>query len=328
MKINSQIRTKNHRAVAATAAAKAAGVVNAATLPTVMPLFPPLGSLNAYIGWVKRLPMLDAQSEKRLALCWNKQSDLSAARQLILTNLRYVVRIAQGYSGYGLPLEDLIQEGNVGLMKAVKRFNPAVGVRLITFAVHWIKAEIHEFVLRNWRIVKVATTKAQRKLFFNLRKLTNKIGWLSEAEVQQAAKKLKVLPHEVKTMEGRLFSHDVAFSVRDDDGIEGGSSSGSGFGGVSGGGDGVSSSAENYLADEKSDPCVLLTDANWSQDQTEKLTAALQGLDVRGRDIVQQRWLNTSKATLCDLANKYGVSAERVRQIEEATLAKLRQQLS
>jgi len=277
---------------------------------------PSLGSLSAYIKWVRSLPILNAQEEKDLALRFRQEGDLSIARYLVVTNLRYVVRIAQGYSGYGLPLEDLVQEGNIGLMKAVKRFDPAVGVRLISFAVHWIKAEIHEFVLRNWRMVKVATTKAQRKLFFNLRSITNKIGWLSNQEVARMAQTLQVSPRDVAVMEGRMLNYDVAFSTRE------GNDGNSGDVGMI-----VSGGAENYLVAENSDPSVLLAESNWLDDRAEKLTKALHKLDKRSRDILEQRWLKEAKATLHQLADKYKISAERVRQLEERALEKLKKYL-
>lgn len=278
---------------------------------------PALGSLDAYIKWAKSLPILSVPEEKELTQQLHSKNDLNAARQLVLAHLRFVVHIAQGYHGYGLPLEDLIQVGNIGLMKAVKKFNPMVGVRLITFAVHWIKSEIHEFVLRNWRIVKVATTKAQRKLFFNLRKLTSASRWLNAKEIESIAKELRVNPREVQTMESRLLNHDVAFSVREDD------DGGNGGGNTSGNDRGVSG-AESYLTDDSNNPYLALAESDWSQNRTERLEMALTSLDERSRDIVEQRWLQESKATLHDLSLKYHVSMERIRQIEEQALKKIR----
>lgn len=283
---------------------------------------PPLGSLDAYISWTRSLPVLNAGEERELTDKLYSNNDLVAARQLVLTHLRFVVRIAQGYYGYGLPLEDLIQVGNIGLMKAVKRFDPAVGVRLMTFAVHWIKAEIHEFVLRNWRIVKVATTKAQRKLFFNLRKLMHSSHWLSDKEVKHLAKELHVSSQDVQVMEGRLLSHDVAFSVREEsgDGADDGRGHAAGSGCVDG--------AELYLSDESSNPYLQLAESNWEDDRVDKLTLALSHLDARSKDILQQRWLQEPKATLHDLSLKYGVSLERIRQIEERAIQRVKGYLS
>ena len=272
----------------------------------------PLGSLESYISWVNKLSALTAEEEKQLAVDFQTNGDLNAARQLVLANLRFVVRIAYGYNGYGLAQGDLIQEGNIGLMKAVKRFNPAMGVRLISFAVHWIKAEINEFVLRNWRIVKVATTKAQRKLFFNLRKNTKRLGWFNDKEVSAIARDLHVREQDVRVMEERLLGgDDVAFSVRDD----------------TDDGEYINSGAEYYLADEGSNPATLLSDTDWNVDRTSKLASALTQLDKRSQDILQQRWVNEPKATLSDLAAKYKISMERVRQIEQQALQKLKQLL-
>lgn len=273
---------------------------------------PPLGSLESYISWVHRLPILNAEEENKLAANFHTNGDLSAARQLVLANLRFVVRIAYGYNGYGLSQGDLIQEGNIGLMKAIKRFNPAMGVRLISFAVHWIKAEINEFVLRNWRIVKVATTKAQRKLFFNLRKNTKKLDWFNDKEVKQIAQDLKVKPQEVRIMESRLLGGgDVAFNVRNDE-TEDGS---------------YVNDAEDYLADDSHNPAFVLTESNWTSDRTGKLVNALAQLDKRSKDILEQRWMQEQKATLHELARKYKISAERVRQLEQQALLQLKQLL-
>jgi len=226
---------------------------------------------------------------------------------MVLAHLRFVVHIARSYSGYGLAQADLIQEGNVGLMKAVKRFNPEMGVRLVSFAVHWIRAEIHEFILRNWRIVKVATTKAQRKLFFNLRSQKKRLAWLNNDEVTAVADSLGVEPHEVREMESRLTGHDMAFDPAADADD-----------------DSAYQSPAHYLEDHRYDPARQLEDADWSDSSTSSLHAALEGLDERSRDILQQRWLNEDKATLHDLAAKYNVSAERIRQLEKNAMNKLK----
>lgn len=272
----------------------------------------PIGSLEAYIGWVNRVPKLDADEEHALALSFYQNGNLEAARKLILANLRFVVHIAKGYSGYGLPQGDLIQEGNIGLMKAVKRFNPSVGVRLISFAIHWIKAEINEFVLRNWRIVKVATTKAQRKLFFNLRKNTKKLSWFNAEETNGIATKLNVSPEEVRLMEGRLLNGgDVAFNAITDDQSE----------------SEHHNSPESYLEDDSCNPERILSLENNSEHATHTLSTAFASLDKRSQDILQQRWLTETKTTLEELANKYNISAERVRQLEQSALQKIKKAL-
>jgi RNA polymerase sigma-32 factor len=270
----------------------------------------PTGSMEAYIGAAFQLPMLSEQEEHDLAVRWREQQDLEAARQLVMSHLRFVVRIARQYTGYGLPQQDLVQEGTVGLMKAVRRFDPDVGVRLVSFAVHWIKAEIHEYILRNWRVVKIATTKAQRKLFFNLRSSKKRLGWFSQAEVQQVAEDLGVKPETVLEMEARLANQDVAFdgSDLDDDDTPG-----------------LAPAA--YLPDLRMDPATQLEREDAEQDEQARLYAALEGLDERSRDIVQQRWLGDNKATLHELADQYGVSAERIRQIEKNAFRKLRGEL-
>lgn len=269
----------------------------------------PIGSIDAYIYRVNNIPMLTAEEEHELAERFYAQQDLDAARQLILANLRFVVRIAQSYAGYGLSQADLIQEGNIGLMKAVKRFNPAVGVRLVTFAVHWIKSEIHEFVLRNWRIVKIATTKAQRKLFFNLRRASKKLAWFSNDEIEHVAKELNVSTKEVRTMEERLLNGgDVSFSASDDEDANE-----------------HAHIPEKYItAPQSFNPEYALENANWSQMREGNLSGALEQLDERSRDILHQRWLTESKSTLHELAAKYKVSAERIRQLEENALKKLK----
>jgi RNA polymerase sigma-32 factor len=270
----------------------------------------PTGNMEAYISSAFQLPVLTQEEEYDLAVRWREQNDLTAARGLILSHLRFVVRIARQYNGYGLPQHDLIQEGSVGLMKAVRRFDPDMGVRLVSFAVHWIKAEIHEYILRNWRIVKIATTKAQRKLFFNLRSAKKRLGWFSQEEVEQVAEDLGVKPETVLQMEARLANHDVAFdgSAEDDE-------------------DSTSVAPATYLADMRMEPASLLEADDSETDQRERLYAALEGLDERSLDILQQRWLGEQKATLHELADKYGVSAERIRQIEKNALNKLKGQL-
>lgn len=273
--------------------------------PASLPM-PLAGSVDAYIQSVSRIPLLDAEQEMSLARRLRDTADLDAARTLVMSNLRFVVHIARGYMGYGLQLADLIQEGNVGLMKAVKRFDPAVGVRLISFAVHWIKAEIHEFILKNWRIVKIATTKAQRKLFFNLRKSKQRLGWMNQAEVEAIAADLHVKPEEVLQMESRLGGHDVSFSATPDDGED-------------------SFVPEDYLADTH-DEVGDIEEAEWQDRREDRMRTALAALDQRSRDILQRRWLNdgSDKAGLQELGNEYGVSAERIRQIEAAAMKKLR----
>jgi len=265
-------------------------------------------SQDAYIQAVTQIPVLSVEDERELAVAYRDQQDLDAARRLVLSHLRFVVHIARGYSGYGLPLADLIQEGNVGLMKAVKRFDPEVKVRLVSFAVHWIRAEIHEYILRNWRIVKVATTKAQRKLFFNLRSSKKRLGWLSNDEVNRVAEDLGVKPETVVEMESRLSGHDVAFDpqpANDED-------------------DYIPRSPAAFLQDQRLDPAETLEREDWESHQTAALGTALGQLDERSRDIVQRRWLAERKTTLQELADAYGVSAERVRQLEKNAMGKLK----
>jgi len=267
----------------------------------------PLGSLDAYLERVSRIPVLSREEERGLAERFRSQGDLQAARQLVLSHLRFVVHIARGYSGYGLPVGDLIQEGNVGLMKAVKRFDPALNVRLVSFAVHWIRAEIHEYVLRNWRLVKIATTKAQRKLFFNLRRLKKNLTWLSAEETAAVARDLGVTTSEVTEMEKRLAARDLSFDPAPEADDE------------------ESYSPAAYLPAPDSDPAVSVEDAESAVDSSTRLKSALGRLDARSRDIVEQRWMSDeNKATLHELAEKYGVSAERIRQIEASALGKLR----
>ncbi|WP_263143028.1 RNA polymerase sigma factor RpoH [Pseudomonas sp. RIT-PI-AD] len=267
----------------------------------------PGANLEAYVHAVNSIPLLSAEQERELAESLFYQQDLEAARQMVLAHLRFVVHIARSYSGYGLAQGDLIQEGNVGLMKAVKRFNPEMGVRLVSFAVHWIKAEIHEFILRNWRIVKVATTKAQRKLFFNLRSQKKRLAWLNNDEVHAVAESLGVEPHEVREMESRLTGQDMAFDPASD--AED---------------DAAYQSPAHYLEDHRYDPARQLEESDWSDSSNANLHEALEGLDARSRDILYQRWLAEEKATLHDLAAKYNVSAERIRQLEKNAMNKLK----
>jgi RNA polymerase sigma-32 factor len=264
----------------------------------------PLGSLEQYVQAINTIPVLSAEEEFALATRLREHNDLEAARQLVLAHLRFVVHIARGYAGYGLQLADLIQEGNVGLMKAVKRFDPAVGVRMVSFAVHWIRAEIHEFVLKNWRLVKVATTKAQRKLFFNLRKAKKRLGWLNKEETEAVARDLGVSAREVVEMEQRLNGRDVPFDpdpVEEDD-----------------------YSPVSYLPSPDSDPAEAAEADDWHHDAHERLDHALETLDERSRDILRRRWLSDKKATLHELAADYSVSAERIRQIEANAFTRLK----
>lgn len=269
-----------------------------------------VGSLDSYIHQVNQIPMLTLEEEQAYAERFHSEGDLEAARHLVLAHLRYVVRVARGYLGYGLALNDLIQEGNIGLMKAVKRFDPKMGVRLVSFAVHWIKAEIHEFVLRNWRIVKIATTKAQRKLFFNLRQMKNRLGWFTHEEVDAVAQDLGVSREDVLQMEMRLNVNamDVSYDAPDADDS-----------------DEAYKAPERYLYNINDDPALILEKEDTGLQGREKLLVALEQLDERSQDILQQRWLTEDKLTLHDLAEKYGVSAERVRQLEKNAMKKLRQ---
>jgi RNA polymerase sigma-32 factor len=270
-----------------------------------------VGSLDSYISAVHRIPVLSLDEEQSLARRFRDDADLDAAKQLVMSHLRFVVHVARGYNGYGLQLSDLIQEGNIGLMKAVKRFDPDQGVRLVSFAVHWIRAEMHEFILRNWRIVKVATTKAQRKLFFNLRKSKKRLGWMNAEEVRVVAHDLGVPEATVREMESRLSGRDVGFEApadADDD-------------------DKPAPAA--FLVDEGADPYDNLAEEDASNNQMGALSSALGNLDARSRDIIQRRWLaEDNKATLQDLADEYGVSAERIRQIEANAMKKMRVAIS
>jgi RNA polymerase sigma-32 factor len=265
------------------------------------------GSFESYLTLVRQMPRLTSEEERELALRFRDHGDLEAARQLVLSNLRFVVHVARGYSGFGLSMPDIIQEGNIGLMKAVKRFDPDVGVRLVSFAVHWIKAEIHEYVIKNWGIVKVATTKAQRKLFFNLRKFKQDVGWLSADEAKAIAKDLDVELSTVYEMEQRLGNRDVSFDLPVDEPEE------------------ENAVAPNhYLQQHGADPAELLENADWSGHEQDLLTEALSELDERSLDILSSRWLTDNKATLHELAERYNVSAERIRQLEQNAMKKLR----
>jgi RNA polymerase sigma-32 factor len=272
-----------------------------------LPIPSALGSLDAYISAVNRIPMLTLEEEQDCATRLRDEGDLEAARRLVLAHLRFVVHVARGYSGYGLAMGDLIQEGNIGLMKAVKRFDPDQGVRLVSFAVHWIRAEMHEFILRNWRIVKVATTKAQRKLFFNLRKSKKRLGWMSHDEVQAVARDLNVPAAEVLEMEARLNGRDIGFDApadADDD---------------------APPAPVAFLVDHGADPSMNYERDDEEGDQLERLREGLARLDTRSRDIIRRRWLEDgSKITLQELADEYGVSAERIRQIESNALKKMK----
>ena len=274
-----------------------------------LPIPSAMGSLEAYIGAVHQIPVLSVEDEQRLAVRLREHNDIAAAQELILSHLRFVVHVARGYSGYGLQLGDLIQEGNIGLMKAVKRFDPTVGVRLVSFAVHWIRAEMHEFIIKNWRIVKVATTKAQRKLFFNLRKSKTRLGWLNAEEVRAVAKDLNVSEREVLEMESRLSGRDVGFDAPDDADD-----------------DNAPPAPVNYLvASNDIDPAMAYESANDEDNQLELLREGMAQLDARSRDIIKRRWLDAdSKVTLQELADEYGVSAERIRQVEANALKKMK----
>jgi RNA polymerase sigma-32 factor len=270
-------------------------------------------SMDGYLQAVSTIPMLKAEQEKELATRLQDEGDLSAAKQLIMSHLRFVAHIAKSYSGYGLPQADLIQEGNIGLMKAVKRFDPSVGVRLVSFAVHWIKAEIHEFVLKNWRIVKVATTKAQRKLFFNLRKNKKRLGWFNQAEVSTVASELGVSEKEVREMESRMSGQDMGFDLTGDDNDDAPTST---------------YSPVQYLTDGSADLADDIEQQQWQEQSHTRLFSALKTLDERSQDIVSARWLSDDKATLQELAEKYSVSAERVRQLEKTAMKKLQSAMS
>ncbi|GGJ97192.1 RNA polymerase sigma factor RpoH [Luteimonas terricola] len=279
-----------------------------ALVPNSLPIPSALGSLDAYIGAVHQIPVLTVEEEQALARRFHDGEDLGAARELVMSHLRFVVHVARGYNGYGLPLGDLIQEGNIGLMKAVKRFDPDVGVRLVSFAVHWIRAEMHEYIIKNWRIVKVATTKAQRKLFFNLRRSKKRLGWLNAAEVSAVAKDLNVSEREVVEMESRLSGRDVGFDASADDDDER-----------------APPAPAAYLMSRDEDPSQAYEREDSASQQLGLLREGLATLDARSRDIVQRRWLDPdSKVTLQELADEYGVSAERIRQVEANALKKMK----
>lgn len=273
-----------------------------------LPIPSALGSLDAYIGAVHQIPVLTVDDEQTLARRFRDEEDLDAARELVHSHLRFVVHVARGYNGYGLQLGDLIQEGNIGLMKAVKRFDPEMGVRLVSFAVHWIRAEMHEFILKNWRIVKVATTKAQRKLFFNLRKSKTRLGWMNAAEVSAVAKDLNVSEREVLEMESRLSGRDIGFDAPSDEDD-----------------DHAPPSPGAYLKTQEEDPSQVYERADSEGNELELLREGMAGLDKRSRDIIARRWLDDeNKVTLQELADEYGVSAERIRQIEANALKKMK----
>jgi RNA polymerase sigma-32 factor len=277
---------------------------DAITLPVNLSV----GTFDAYLNVVRQMPKLTPEQERELAIRFRDTGDLAAARELVMANLRFVVHVARGYSGYGLSMPDIIQEGNVGLMKAVKRFDPEMGVRLVSFAVHWIKAEIHEFVIKNWGIVKVATTKAQRKLFFNLRKSKQDLGWLSNDEAKSIANDLNVEVSAVFEMEKRLGSRDMSYDLP-----------------VDAEADDVHFEPASYLYQQNDDPAVLLENAEWQGHEQKLLTKALDQLDERSLDIVSSRWLAEDKATLHELAERHQVSAERIRQLEQNAMKKLRE---
>lgn len=267
-----------------------------------------INNINSYLN----VPMLSATEEKELADRWHLNQDVEAARKLTLTHMRFVVKVAQGYMGYGLPKEDLIQEGAIGLMKAIKRFDPNMGVRLVSFAVHWIKSEIHEYVLRNWRIVKVATTKAQRKLFFNLRKMRKRLGWFSENEINEVATTLGVKASEVREMESRLNLHDAPFDADLDESEESNVKT-------------LTYSPAQYLACQKAiDPAIYWSKEDWQTQALDKLQIILEQLDSRSQDIIKSRWIQEPKATLSELAEKYNISIERIRQLEKKILMKIK----
>ncbi len=266
----------------------------------------PIGSFDAYADRVSRIPVLSREEEARLATRFRRDNDLEAARVLVLSHLRFVLHIARGYGGYGLPLGDLVQEGNVGLMKAVKRFDPDQGVRMVSFAVHWIRAEIHDYVLRNWRLVKVATTKAQRKLFFNLRRMKKNLSWLSQEETAAMARDLGVSPAEVTEMEQRLSARDLSFDPTPDTDED------------------DSYGPSLYLPAPNADPADVVESSEWDADVSSRLATAVARLDARSQDILKRRWMAEDKATLHELAAEHGVSAERIRQIESTALNKLK----
>jgi RNA polymerase sigma-32 factor len=277
-----------------------------------LPLNVSVGSFDEYLALVNRFPRLTADEERDLAERFRDHDDLDAARKLVVSNLRFVVFIARGYLGYGLPIADLVQEGTVGLMKAVKRYDPSLGVRVVSFAVHWIRAEIHEFIIQNWRIVKVATTKAQRKLFFNLRRMKTRVGWLNQDEASAVAGELGVDVSDVYEMENRMHNYDVAMEGSADED----------------GGDRDGTAPIHYLRQENADPADVLETLDHGANEHKRLSAAIEQLDERSRDIVASRWLSEEKLTLHDLAARYKVSAERIRQLENSAMTKLRKALA
>ena len=272
----------------------------------------PTGNLDQYIQAAFSVPVLSAEHERNLAVRLRDTGDLEAARELVMSHLRFVVRIARGYNGYGLALGDLVQEGNIGLMKAVKRFNPDAGVRLVSYAVHWVRAEMHEYILRNWRIVKVATTKAQRKLFFNLRSKKKRLGWLSQDEVNAVAEDLGVKPETVLEMESRLSGSDIGYDLTAADDDE----------------DSRHFAPAAYLTDESNDPALTIEQDDWQTETSNSLSIAMEQLDDRSRTIVQERWLAEKKSTLHELAARYDISAERIRQLEKNAIGKLKKSLT
>ena len=282
---------------------------NRKNLQVVHPTMPGR-DLTAYMASVNSISVLTPEQEKELANQYYYDDNVDAARQLVMAHLRFVVHMAKSYSGYGLSQADLIQEGNVGLMKAVKRFNPEVGVRLVSFAVHWIKAEMHEYILRNWRIVKVATTKAQRKLFFNLRSSKKQLGWLNNEEAAAVAEDLGVDTKVVRQMEGRMSGYDTSFDAESDSDD-----------------DSLYRAPAYYLEDQNSDVALNVEEAEWREIKNNSLSLALGGLDDRSQDILKSRWLNDNKTTLHDLADKYSISAERVRQLEKTAMHKIKAQM-
>ena len=272
----------------------------------------PAGSLETYIHSVNHIPMLSAEQERLLAIRFRETNDLDAARQLVLSHLRFVVRVARSYSGYGLPQADLIQEGNIGLMKAVKRFDPEIGVRLVSFAVHWIRAEMHEYILRNWRIVKVATTKAQRKLFFNLRSAKKRLGWMNNEEINAVAEDLGVKPKDVLEMEKRMSARDAAFDGSPGADLE----------------EHETYAPVGFLEDHRPGPEDEIEDLQHNDMLQQNLLQALDSLDDRNKAIIQRRWLDDDKATLQELAAEFDVSAERIRQLEQNAMKKLKQSMA
>jgi RNA polymerase sigma-32 factor len=279
------------------------------SLSVSVPFFPEAGLTN-YVRAVNALPVLSAEQERRLAVRYRRDNDLGAARELVMANLRHVVRIARGFTGYGLPQADLIQEGNIGLMKAVKHYDPDRKVRLMSFAVHWIKADIYDYILRNWRIVKVATTKAQRKLFFNLRKSRERLGWMTQGEVAKLSHDLNVPTETVQEMEGRMANADVSFDAD-----------------LNGDDEDFHAAPADYLQDMRYNPETLVSRSDQETSREEQLKTALNNLDTRSRDIVRRRWLSEEKPTLHDLAREYGISAERIRQIETKALEHMKDHL-